>query len=151
MDWKVHGTRIVDGKKQKLYAFSLVFGFSRDPFVIHTLRMDQAMFLACHVKAFEHFNGVPREILYDNMKTAFIMDAEGRWKPNRHLVAFANYYVFIPRRCKVRRPQTKGKVERFIEYYANNFWLRVKNDELRLDWLNEKVLAWITTIRQKPI
>jgi len=151
VDWKVHGTKIVDGKKQKLYAFTFVFGFSRDPFVIHTPRMDQATLLACHVKAFEHFGGVPREILYDNMKTAFLMDVEGRWKPNRHLMAFANHYGFIPRRCKVRRPQTKGKVERFIDYYTNNFWLGVKNGELKLDELNEKVLAWIATIRQKPI
>lgn len=151
VDWKEHGTRIVDGKKKKLYAFEMVFGYSRDPFVIHTHRMDQMTLLACHIKAFEHFGGVPREILYDNMKTAFIQDTDGRFKPNRHLLAFANHYGFIPRRCRVRRPQTKGKVERFIEYYTNNFWIRVKDDELKLDVLNEKVLEWISDIRLKPI
>jgi len=151
VDWKEHGNRIVDGKKQKLYAFEMVMGYSRDAFVIHTHRMDQSTLLACHVKAFEHFGGVPQEILYDNMKTAFIQDTEGRFKPNRHLLAFANHYGYIPRRCKVRRPQTKGKVERFIDYYTNNFWLDVKDEELKLDVLNEKVLAWISEIRQKPI
>jgi transposase len=151
VDWKEHGTRVVDGKKCKLYAFTFVFGYSRDPFVMHTTRMDQATLLACHVKAFEHFGGVPREILYDNMKTAFLMDGEGRWKPNRQLLALANHYGFIPRRCRVRRPQTKGKVERFIEYYTNNFWLGVSHDDLRLDVLNEQVHEWIARIRRKPI
>jgi len=53
VDWKVHGTRIIDGKKQILYAFAMVFGYSRAPFVIHTTCMDQAPLLACHILAFE--------------------------------------------------------------------------------------------------
>jgi transposase len=35
VDWKVHGTKIVDGKKQKLYAFTMVFGYSRAPCYCH--------------------------------------------------------------------------------------------------------------------
>jgi transposase len=151
VDWKEHGTKIVDGKKQKLYAFNMVFGFSREPFVMHTTNMEQSTFLACHVKAFEYFGGVPREILYDNMKTAFILNEEGIWKPNKHLMALANHYGFVPRRCRVRRPQTKGKVERFIDYYTNNFWLRVKHEPLSLAVLNEKVADWIHEINKIPV
>jgi hypothetical protein len=42
-------------------------------------------------------------------------------------------------------------VERFIDYYTNNFWLGVKHDELSLAVLNEQVLAWMSRIRRKPI
>ena len=150
VDWKVHGRRIVDGRKQKLYAFTMVFGYSRAPFVIHTTSMDQATFLACHTLAFAYFEGVPKEILYDNMKTAFIND-NGVWKANRRLLFFANHYGFVPRRCRVRRPQTKGKVERFIDYYSNNYFLQAKEKALNLTELNEGVLSWIKEINRKPI
>ena len=150
VDWKVHGTRIVNGKKQKLYAFVMVFGYSRAPFVIHTTCMDQATLLACHILAFAYFGGVPKEILYDNMKTAFICD-DGVWKVNRRLLSFANHYGFIPRRCRVRRPQTKGKVERFIDYYSNNFFLQAKDRPFNLTELNESVLSWIKDINTKQI
>ncbi len=150
VDWKVHGTRIVDGKKQKLYAFAFVFGYSRAPFVIHTTCMDQATLLACHIMAFLYFGGIPKEILYDNMKTAFIYN-DGIWKVNQRLLSFANHYGFIPRRCKVRRPQSKGKVERFIDYYSNNYFLQAKEKPLNLTELNEGVVSWIKEINHKKI
>ena len=41
-------------------------------FVVH---QDLGRVLRCHIKAFEHFSGVPREILYDRMTTAVLGDA----------------------------------------------------------------------------
>ena len=152
VDWKLLGSCLVDGKYQKLYAFVMVFGYSRAPFVFHTTSMDQATFLMCHVLAFTYFGGVPEEILYDNMKTAFIYSTEdGRWRPNKHLMSLAVHYGFTPRRCQIRRPQTKGKVERFIHYYENNFWIECKNHNVILDEINETVVAWIKDISIKPI
>ena len=119
VDWKILGKREIGGKVQNLYAFVMVFGYSRAPFVMHTTSMDQSTVLACHAKAFEYFRAIPHEILYDNMKTAFIYDRlQERWKVNKHLLSLATHYGFRPLRCRVRRPQTKGKVERFIDYYT---------------------------------
>ena len=152
VDWKILNTQWVDGKLQKLYAFTMVFGYSRKPFVLHTTNMNQATLLMCHVLAFMYFGGVPAEILYDNMKTAFIYsEAEEKWKPNKHLLSLARHYGFTPRRCQVRRPQTKGKVERFIHYYENNFWIEYRKKPLILDELNEAVLVWIDNISTKTI
>jgi len=141
----------VDGKEQKLYAFVMVFGYSRVPFVIHTISIDQDTLLMCNVLAFMYFGGVPAELLYDNMETAFISSEEDKWRPNKHLLALASYYGFTPRRCQVRRPQTKDKVERFIHYYENNFWVEQKNKSLCLEELNEAVLEWIEMINEKTI
>lgn len=152
VDWKVLGKRLVDGRLQKLYAFVMVFGYSRKPFVIHTTSMDMATFLMCHVLAFAYFGGVPEEILYDNMKTAFIYQAaEEKWQVNKHLLSLARHYGFTPRRCQVRRPQTKGKVERFIHFYENNFWVEHKHKPVTLDELNEDVLRWIEQISTRTI
>ena len=152
VDWKELGTRLVDGGWKKLYAFVMVFGYSRKPFVLHTTSMDQATVLMCHVLAFQYFGGVPQEILYDNMKTAFIYStADEKWVPNKHLLSLARHYGFTPRRCQVRRPQTKGKVERFIHFYENNFWIEHKAVPVVLDELNDTVLRWSESIGQKKI
>lgn len=151
VDWKEFGKQLVDGRETKLYAFVMVLGYSRRPFVRFTTSMDQSTLLACHVLAFSSFGGVPCEILYDNMRTAFAPDADGLWHPTKRLLALAAHYGFAPLRCRVRRPETKGKVERTIGYLDNNFWPRMEGQELTLAGLNAEVGNWIETISAKAI
>lgn len=151
VDWKDFGKQLVDGKCQKLYAFVMVLGYSRKPFIRFTTRVDSATLLACHVLAFQFFGGVSKEILYDNMKTAFIFDPSDGWRVHSRLMQLAAHYGFIPKRCKVRRPETKGKVERMVGYLDNNFWPRMKGVELSLDDLNERVSSWVETISEKKL
>lgn len=153
VDWMYLGKKMINGKLEKVYGFVMVMGYSRKAFVLFTTSMTQSVFLACHILAFIYFGGVPHEILYDNMKTAFIYDGmETKWKPNRALLSFAHYYGFIPRRCRIRRPQTKGKVERFIHYVRNNFMSGIENDHFNSlsDW-NYAVLDWLKQINGKPL
>lgn len=151
VDWKEYRRDTGTGRKEKIYAFVMTFGYSRKSFVMHTKSMKQSFFEACHVKAFEYFGGVPKEILYDNMKTAFVCDPEGRFHPNKRLLTLAAHYGFVPMRCQVRRPQTKGKVERAIGYLAGNYWPRVKDLCLTLEELNETVLQWLTSIDRNSL
>lgn len=151
VDWKEFGRQHVDGTDQKLYAFVMTLGYSRYSFVRYTLDMKQDTFLSCHIDAFHYFGGIPHTILYDNMKTAFVADSNGVFHPQKSLLSLASHYGFVPERCRVRRPQTKGKVERTIGYLDNNFWERVKNEDLEIDQLNEDVLLWIDSIKDKPI
>lgn len=151
VDWKEFGLQTVDGVRRKLYAFVMVLGYSRKPFVWFTTCMDQATLLACHILAFLYFGGVPKEILYDNMRTAFAPDAEGFWRPTHRLLAFAMHYGYSPMRCRVRRPETKGKVERAIGYLGVNFWPRLEGRELSLSQLNHDVLGWIAEISAKEL
>jgi transposase len=110
VDWKEFGTQVVDGRETKLYAFVMVLGYSRLPFVRFTTNMRQSTLLACHALAFEYFGGVPQKILYDNMRTAFEPDMEGYWHPTKRLSACAVQYGFVPQHCRIRRSETKGKV-----------------------------------------
>ena len=110
------GKQYVNGAVQKLYAFTMVMDFSRMSFACFTTRMDNATLLNCHIKTFRFFGGIPEEILYDNMKTVWYYDGE-HWQTNRQLARFAYHYGFIPKRCKIHRPETKGKVERFNQFF----------------------------------
>ncbi len=151
VDWKEFGKQMVDGKVVKLSAFVMVLGYSRKAFVQFTTSMDSATVLACHALAFAYFGGVPRTILYDNMRTAFQPDAEGVWRPAKRLMALAVHYGFAPKRCRVRRPETKGKVERMVGYLDNNFWPRMEGEILSLAGLNDKVRGWLATIDGKKL
>ncbi len=150
VDWVEFGPCMVDGKHRKLYAVTMTLGFSRLPFVRFTTDMTSATLLACHQEAFRYFGGIPAEILYDNMKTAWVYDGE-RWRPNKRLAAFACHYGFIPRRCQVRRPETKGKVERFNQYLEGNFFAGLERRDFMLDELNESVLSWIERIKLNKV
>jgi transposase len=151
VDWKEFGKQIVDGRATKLYAFVMVLGYSRKAFVLFTTRMDSVTLLACHALAFAYFGGVPLEILYDNMRTAFQPDSEGVWRPTKKLLSLAVHYGFIPQRCRVRRPETKGKVERTIGYLDNNFWPRMDGETLSLAGLNDQVRGWLAMVDAKRL
>lgn len=150
VDWIEFGKQQVNGKIQKLYAFVMVLGFSRMPFVCFTTRMDSATLLYCHIKAFIFFGGIPEEILYDNMRTAWYYDGT-QWQPNKQLARFAYHYGFIPKRCRIHRPETKGKVERFNQYFENNFFVDYDKSILILSELNESALNWIHRIAKNKL
>ena len=151
VDWKEHGKHLVDGDIKNLYQFMMTLGFSRKPYVQFTTSMKSEVLLRCHIKAFKYFGGVPETILYDNMKTAFVADENGEFQIQKDLLRFASHYGFSAERCRVRRPQTKGKVERSIGYSMTNFWPRVKDDPLSVDSLNAEGLNWIESIMDKRI
>jgi len=108
--------------KRKLYCFTMVLGYSRTLYIEFTHDMSLMTLLTCHIHAFEYFKGVPKEILYDNMKQVVrYRDEEGRPHFHPQLLDFAHYYGFLPKVCAVRRPKTKGKVESGIGYVKGNF------------------------------
>ena len=144
VDWKECGSFILNGIKTKVYAFVMVLGFSRRAYVQLVTDMKQETLHACHLMAFNHFGGVPKEILYDNMKTAFVQ-VESGWVPNPKLRSFAVECGFKPRRCKVYSPWTKGKVERFIGFFGNNMLQKLSRSQTTLDDINHTVKQWLTT------
>ena len=113
VDWK-HAGVFTDpqGRPIKVYAFVMVLSFSRAIFVQFTASMALPVLLACHEAAFGFFGGVPRRILYDNMKQVRL--GPGLLHP--HLLDFAAHHGFTPSTHRAYRPRTKGKVERAIQY-----------------------------------
>jgi hypothetical protein len=87
-------------------------------YVEFTTAMDLPTLLACHQRAFSYLGGVPSSVLYDNM-------AQVRLPGSRELhplmADFAAHHGFAVRTHQVRRPRTKGKVERMVDYLKDNF------------------------------
>lgn len=151
VDWKECGRWNIGGELIKIYAFVMVLGYSRKPFVLFTTNMKLSTVLKAHLLAFAWYGAVPREILYDNMKTAW-QYISGQWMVNPGLLKLASACGFTPRRCRVRRPQTKGKVERFIGYLAHNFLPRFTGTEgTTIADLNDAVAQWLVDVDERQI
>ena len=64
----------------------------------------------CIIESLEYFNGIPREIWFDNMAT--IMFKEGKHKKVHNEIKQLGVDIgFQPILCQSRRPKTKGTVE----------------------------------------
>jgi transposase len=152
VDWADAGYCSVDAQRRKRSAFIMKMGYSRKSYIEFTTSMEQSVLFRCMIHAFEYFGGIPAEILFDNMKTAFLFDMEhGRWQAHPKMAAFAAHYGFIPRRCRVRRPKTKGKVEREVRYLRHSFFpgLELPVSGIATESLNERVIGWLKRVDEK--
>jgi transposase len=122
VDWS-HEEPIITagGLALPLYAFHMVLSHSRETFCRFVGSMDLSTFWACHRAAFAHFEGVPREILYDRTKTVVRQHVGKQQGLERHIfhpeaLASAYHYGFRMKLCKPYRAKTKGKVESDVDY-----------------------------------
>jgi transposase len=86
----------------------MVLSYSRQIFLRFFLDARMENFLRGHAGAFEAWGGVPRVLLYDNLKSA-VLERRGdaiRFHPT--LTAFAGHYRFEPRPVAVARGNEKA-------------------------------------------
>jgi transposase len=142
-----HGVYDLDFEREgrrRVYLFSYLLGYSRRAYLRFVESMDLPTTLREHVHAFHHLGGVARVCLYDNFKAVVLRhDADGPLY-NPKFLAFATHYGFRPQACQVRRPQTKGKVERKFHYVETNL-LNARTFE-SLEHLNEVTVWWLANV-----
>jgi hypothetical protein len=121
-------------------AFVMVLSWSRALHLRFFPDARMASFLRGHEAAFQAWGGLPRVLLYDNLKSA-VLERQGdaiRFHPT--LLAFAAHYRFEPRPVAVARGNEKGRVERAIRYVRDAFFAARTWREL--DDLNAQADAW---------
>lgn len=142
-DWGQCWTTL-GGNRFKAHLFVMTLGYSRRLFAKSNENEKLPAFLTSHMEAFDHFGGVPHEILYDNAKTVVISrDFEGsRIQWNSTFWDFSRYYGYRACAHRIYWPQTKGKVESGIKYVKR--YLRGKAFD-SLEHMNTDLLIWTTT------
>lgn len=114
VDWK-ESMRLVNKKGEifEINIFLMILGYSRYKYIELTSDRTQNTLFRCMVGGFGYFNGCPREILFDNMKT--VVDKARTTMTevvfNKRFQEFSNDAGFTPLACVGYRPKTKGKVE----------------------------------------
>jgi len=111
---------------ERLSVFIATLGWSRATYVEFCDDERVESLIRCHENAFLAFGGVPREVLFDNMKTVVLeRNTYGRGVHRFHagFLDYAKHAGFLPRLCQPYRARTKGKVERFVRYLKGSFWV----------------------------
>ena len=121
VDWAV-----IRRGSNRLSVFVATLGWSRATYVEFVTDERVETLIEAHENAFLAFDGTPREVFYDNMRTVVLERhgyGRGRHRFHPGFLDFARHCGFRPRLCAPYRAQTKGKVERFIRYLRHSFYV----------------------------
>ena len=149
MDWSTYEIEFTQEGRRKVQLFSYVLGYSRRQYIHFTERQDFETTVRQHIEAFKHLGGVAATCLYDNMKVVVTRWEDDQPIYNTRFLAFATHYAYRPWACQIRRPQTKGKVERQFYYIETNL---LNGRQFRsLQHLNESARWWLAEVADKRI
>lgn len=144
VDWAHFGVVEIGGSTRPLVAFVMVLSWSRMLYIQFGHDLRTGAFLRAHQAAFDAFGGVPRVLLYDNLKSAVIERRGDAIRFNDTLLAFASHHRYEPRPVAPYRGNEKGRVERAIRYVRDAFFAaRTFTD---LDDLNAQARAWCVDV-----
>jgi len=158
VDWANCGSIRVGSALRNLSCFVMVLSYSRMIYLEFTLSQCLEDFLACHVRALRFFKGIPKKMLYDNLKAVVVSRVGKEIRFNPKFMDFAGYCLFEPVACGIARGNEKGKVESGIKYIRGSF---LEGREI-VDWadLQREAVIWRDTVanvrihgttRQRPV
>jgi len=140
-----------DGSVKKYYLFAMILGYSRKLFACLLERCDLPSFLEAHILAFEHFGGVPKEVLYDRMGNVYVRTVcetdergvlgVGRPVFTQALMTLAVHYGFVPQVAPAYAAWVKGKIERPMHFVRESWWCGYEFSDLTS--ANQDLGAWL--------
>ena len=130
VDWGSFGWMRIGSTQRPVSCFAMVLSWSRALFLDFSLDQRIETFCAMHRRAFEFFGGVPKKILYDNLKTVVLHHVGTTIQFNPTFLSFAGQYLFEPTAAPPRYPQAKGRVEGAIRYIRHGFFYGRSFDNL---------------------
>ncbi|MCX5971439.1 MAG: IS21 family transposase [Coprothermobacterota bacterium] len=125
----------------RVHVLALTLGWSRYLWCGYGFQQDLLTLLSQLDQGLPHLGGVPQTLLFDNAKATVLhhpFRADAEFHPE--FLRFARHCGFRPLACQVRRPQTKGKVERTIGYLHDSFFYARQFRDL--DDLNVQCADW---------
>jgi len=122
VDWGSFGYLRSGASQRPLSVFSMVLSWSRAIFIDFSLDQRMDTFLRMHRRALEFFGGVPKRILYDNLKSVVLHHVGSTVQFNPRFLEFAGHYLFEVTAAPVRYPEAKGRVESSIKYIRQSFF-----------------------------
>jgi transposase len=158
MDYSTYDIDFTSEGRRRVHLFSYLLSYSRRQYLRFVETQDLATTLREHMRAFAYLGGVAATCLYDNMKVVVLRHGDEGPLYNPKFLAFATHYGYTPWACRVRRGQTKGKVERPF-YYAETNLLNGRTFR-SLEHLNEVTAWWLEHVadvrihretRQRPL
>jgi transposase len=153
VDWAI----IIHPSLGKLYCFVLVLSYSRYLFAHLFPRSSFEFFIEGHLKAFDAFHGLPRNLRYDNLKSV-VIKRNPQIEYNPRFLEFCRHYGITICVCNVAAGNEKGRVERAIRALRETFFNTAAH-YTSLDTLNTSLYKWVNeknntvhrSTQQKPV
>lgn len=123
IDWGEMPTRPrIEGKERRVYALVCSLPYSGASTAHFSFEMTIESFLEGHVAAFGWLGGVPRECVYDNLRSAVARreGSEITWNPR--FLELRGHYAFHSTACTPATPREKGSTEGAVRYTKRGFW-----------------------------
>jgi len=109
-----------DGRRRRTHVIRVILSHSRRGYSEAVFTQSTDDFIQCLENAFEHFGGVPRTIVIDNLKAGVLKADWFDPELNPKLEEFSRHYGTTVLPTKPRTPRHKGKVERGVDYVQEN-------------------------------
>ena len=154
-DW-IESIKMVNkyGEIFEFNVFSAELSYSRMHYFCYSITKTREDVIRCLIKAFKFFGGTVKELLTDNMSS--IVNHEKNDFCNE-FKTFLKDFNIDGKKCKIRSPNTKGKVEvrnKFIKWLIpyNNYFEKEEEIVKVIDKITNKVNTRInSTTNTKPI
>lgn len=112
------------GYPRKIIAFCAKLSGEKGEFVQSYPRQSTEFFFDGLIKAFDFYGGIPRKIIFDNLKPAVkeVLAGNERILQDEFL-RFKSFYCFGAEFCGPGKGNEKGLVENLVKYTRNNYFL----------------------------
>jgi transposase len=123
LDWLELPTRPkIAGRERRVYALLGTLPYSGAQSAHFSFDMTAESFLEGHVAILDWLGGVPRECVYDNLRTVVARRSgdEVRWNPR--FLHLRGHYAFHATACTPATPREKGSVEGGVRHVKTGFW-----------------------------
>jgi transposase len=123
LDWAEMPTRpTLAGRERRVYALVCSLPYSGAQTVFFSFDLTLESFLEGHVRAFEWLGGVPRECVYDNLRSVVARRERDQVVWSARFVHLRGHYGFHATACTPATPREKGAVEAAVRYLKTGFW-----------------------------
>ncbi len=154
VDWAGSTLLYIDtttGEEKKVYIFVSVLPASSYPFAYAYENMTLPNWIDAHVRAFEHYGGVPRITIPDNTKTAVTSPDLVDPLLNTSYAEMARHYgtTLVPARS--RRPKDKAADENMVLNVSRRIIAALRNHQFfSLYEINQEVKVELTKLINRP-
>ncbi len=123
LDWAEMPTRpVLAGRERRVYALVASLPYSGAQTVFFSLDLTLESFLEGHVRAFEWLGGMPRECVYDNLRSVVARRERDQVVWSARFLHLRGHYGFHATACTPATPREKGSVEAAVRYLKTGFW-----------------------------
>jgi transposase len=133
------------------YVFVAALSYSGYAYVEAFFSMDMECWIKAHVNAYEHFGGVTRLLVPDNLKAGVLKNTRSETLINKNYQNLAEHYGTVVLPARVKAPRDKPKAEGTVGIIETWIMAALRNGQFfSLPELNEAIKIKLDEFNNRP-